>query len=195
MTAPQRSRRTAGKPRPGRRAAKKTVVDGSRPDGSMPHFAGITAYTDGSCSGAVGAGGWGMWVDQDLWAAGFQSSTTAQRMEVLAVTYALEVAPLHQPLRVVSDSQYTVNSMSSWMHEWVKRDWRTKSGSSVAHRDLFERALAALGQRTQPVSFVWVRGHQGVEGNELADGLACAARDWGKSQPGLTEGLLPDSKI
>jgi len=74
-----------------------------------------------------------------------------------------------------SDSQYLVTGMKEWVHGWISRGWRRKSGE-LENVELWQQAVE-LAQEHQP-SWQWVRGHGGHPQNEYANYLAMrAARD------------------
>lgn len=133
----------------------------------------VDAYTDGACRGNPGPGGWGV----VLRAAGTQKelfggepSTTNNRMEMLAAITALE--SLRQPceVRLYTDSQYVLKGMTEWITAWKARGWKTAERKPVKNVDLWQRLeQAAAAHRVQ---WIWVRGHDGNAGNELADALA-----------------------
>lgn len=41
-------------------------------------------------------------------------------------------------LSVESDSQYVVNGITNWIHNWKKKDWKVKSGEYRANTDLWK---------------------------------------------------------
>lgn len=133
----------------------------------------VVIYTDGACKGNPGPGGWGAWLrsgehEREIW--GGEIQTTNNRMELTAVIESL--AALKAPSRVTLhlDSEYVRNGITSWIHNWKRRGWRTASNQAVKNVDLWQR-LDALTQAHQ-IDWRWVRGHAGDEGNERADALA-----------------------
>ena len=133
----------------------------------------ITIYTDGACKGNPGPGGWGAWLrsgvhEKELW--GGEATTTNNRMELTAVIEAL--AALKAPSQVVLylDSEYVRNGITSWIHNWKRRGWRTADNKPVKNVDLWQR-LDTLVQ-THRIDWRWVKGHSGDPGNERADALA-----------------------
>lgn len=128
-------------------------------------------YTDGSCLGNPGPGGWAWAVPGGRWASGHEARTTNQRMEVSAVIQALRA--LDGPVVVVSDSAYVVNCFQQrWWEGWRKRGWRNASGQPVANRDLWESLLALVLEGDRRVELRKVKGHSGDPMNELVDQLA-----------------------
>jgi len=131
-------------------------------------------YTDGSCLGNPGPGGWAWAVPGGPYQSGAEPRTTNQRMEITAVLKALSA--LEGPLLVVSDSSYVVNCFRDrWYEGWRRRGWRNSSGHPVANRDLWEPLLELALDPDRPVRFRWVKGHAGDEMNERVDLLATEA--------------------
>ena len=96
--------------------------------------------------------------------------TTNNRMELTAVIEALTA--LKRPSVVVlhTDSQYVRQGITTWIHNWKKRGWKTADHKPVKNVDLWQRLeLLAAAHR---VDWRWVRGHAGDPGNERADELA-----------------------
>ena len=120
----------------------------------------IHIYTDGSCLGNPGPGGWAAIIKEDggkKRLAGREDDTTNNRMEILAVIKGLQATPSHSEVTVFSDSQYVVNTMT--------RGWKRK-----ANLDLWAALDMAVKERR--ITWKWVRGHAGNPGNEEADALA-----------------------
>jgi ribonuclease HI len=131
-------------------------------------------YTDGSCLGNPGRGGWAWAVEGGARDAGGEPRTTNQRMEVTAVIRALEALP--GPLLVMSDSAYVVNCFRQrWWEGWLRRGWRNSQGKPVANRDLWEVLLPLVLEGDRPVRFEWVKGHSGDPMNDLVDLMAVEA--------------------
>jgi ribonuclease HI len=133
----------------------------------------VEIYTDGACKGNPGPGGWGAWLrsgehERELW--GGEAQTTNNRMELTAVIESL--AALKAPSRVILhlDSEYVRNGITSWIHNWKRRGWRTADNKPVKNVELWQR-LETLASAHQ-VDWRWVRGHAGDPGNERADMLA-----------------------
>ena len=97
----------------------------------------ITIYTDGSCMGNPGPGGWAAVINDNgvkrsLY--GKEDNTTNNRMEILAAIKGLQAVPAGSEVMVFSDSQYVVNTMT--------RGWKRN-----ANRDLWAKLDAVAGQR------------------------------------------------
>jgi ribonuclease HI len=137
----------------------------------------ITVSTDGSClRNPGGAIGWA-WVDHagTRSGCGGAASGTNQVAELTAVLEAITTHPGPEPLHIESDSLYAIKCASVWVTAWRRTGWRTASGGPVRNLGLVQAIDHALAARTGPVTFGWVRGHDGNRFNEEADRLAGAA--------------------
>jgi ribonuclease HI len=137
-------------------------------------------YTDGSCLGNPGPGGWAWLVPGGAYASGADPATTNQRMELTAVLEALRSRSLiegaGERVTVISDSLYVVNCFrQGWWRGWERRGWRNTAGKPVANRDLWEPLFALALPAEAGVVFEWVKGHSNDRWNEAVDQLAVAA--------------------
>lgn len=133
----------------------------------------VHIYTDGACRGNPGPGGWG--VSLHYGAAqkkiyGGESVTTNNRMELMAAIQALESLTKPCTVHLHTDSKYVLQGMTEWLPNWKKRGWKTASKQPVKNEDLWRRLEAVTVKHT--IKWLWVKGHSGNAGNELADQLA-----------------------
>lgn len=133
----------------------------------------VIIHTDGACKGNPGPGGWGAILQsggktKEL--RGGERLTTNNRMELTAAIMALEA--LNRPCRVDlhTDSKYVMDGITSWIHGWKARGWKTADKKPVKNDDLWKRLDAARARHE--VKWHWVKGHAGHELNERADTLA-----------------------
>ncbi len=133
----------------------------------------IEIYTDGGCSGNPGPGGWAFVLtagDARAARSGGEANTTNNRMELRAIIEALKEAEARAPgasVELKTDSQYVKNGITTWIKAWKKNGWRTADKKPVKNQELWEE-LDAVNARVKPV-FSWVKGHAGVELNEVCD--------------------------
>ena len=135
----------------------------------------ITAAADGSSLSNPGPAGWAWYIDDDHWAAGGWQHGTNNMGELMAVLDLLRqtASVPDEPLRVLCDSQYVINSLTKWMPGWKRKGWRKGDGKPVLNVELFKELDRELAGRD--VSFEWVKGHAGHAMNEAADARARAA--------------------
>ena len=145
--------------------------------------AAFDIYTDGSCSGNPGPGGWAAVIEHDgekSRLSGGERSTTNNRMEIMAAIKGLEAAPLGATAVVHSDSEYLVKTM-------------TKGWKRNVNRDLWEQLDLAVAKRN--VDFRWVRGHAGHPQNEEADRLAVQAMQAAANGDTPSDSLSPWERV
>lgn len=133
----------------------------------------VTIYTDGACSGNPGPGGWGallMWNGHEKTLKGGAYDTTNNRMELQAAIKALRALKRPCHVDLYTDSTYVRSGIMEWIHSWKARGWRTAAKKPVKNVDLWQELDAALSKHE--VTWHWVKGHAGNNGNERADSLA-----------------------
>lgn len=134
----------------------------------------VTMFTDGSCLGNPGPGGWAVLLEynghrREL-SGGF-SNTTNNRMEIMAVIQGLEALTRPCTVEVHTDSRYLHDAVEKgWLAGWKRNGWKTAAKKSVKNQDLWLRLDKALTHHN--VRFSWVRAHNGHTENERCDELA-----------------------
>nr|WP_194687828.1 ribonuclease HI [Vibrio sp. S17_S38] len=152
----------------------------------------VEIFTDGSCLGNPGPGGYGIvlrYKEQEKYLSeGFQQ-TTNNRMEMMAAVVALK--SLKEPCKVTltTDSQYVRQGITQWIHGWKKKNWQTSAKKPVKNVDLW-KALDTETARHE-VEWKWVKGHAGHRENEICDDLARTAAE---SPTRADEGFQPSEK-
>ena len=133
----------------------------------------VEIFTDGACSGNPGPGGWGAvlrYGDVEKEMNGGEPETTNNRMELMAAIMAIEAVKRPCEIHLHTDSEYLRNGITTWIHSWKARNWRTADKKPVKNVDLWQRLERAI--ETHDVHWHWVRGHSGHKENERADALA-----------------------
>ena len=145
----------------------------------------VRAYTDGSCSGNPGPGGWGVYLiaennagillkEENLY--GKKKNTTNQVMELTAAIQALDsLNRKNVDITIFTDSKYVIHGITQWIYGWMKNDWKTAAKKPVVNKLLWQKLYSLTNEHN--VSWVWVKGHAGNLGNEKADFLAVKGRE------------------
>lgn len=137
----------------------------------------VQIFTDGSCLGNPGPGGWAAVLRLDgrtRELSGGMAGTTNNRMELTAVIEALAALKTSAPVEIHTDSQYVKNAFTQhWVRNWQRNGWQTAAKKPVKNQDLWHRLIALL--EPLDVRWRWVRGHSGHPENERCDELARAA--------------------
>jgi ribonuclease HI len=133
-------------------------------------------YTDGSCSGNPGPGGWGAVIVKNgkvmAELSGGEKNTTNNRMELIAAIRSLQYPENPASVVLYTDSEYVKNGITKWISAWRKNGWKTSANKPVKNKDLWEELVEA--SERHDVSWQWVKGHAGNKYNERADSLATA---------------------
>ena len=133
----------------------------------------VEIFTDGSCLGNPGPGGWGVilrWRDTEKELYGGILNTTNNRMELMAAIKGLETLSIGSKAILTTDSKYVMQGITEWIHSWKKRNWLTAAKKPVKNKDLWIRLEKALNGLE--VEWNWVKGHTGHMENERVDKLA-----------------------
>lgn len=137
----------------------------------------IIIYTDGGCSGNPGPGGWGVVIIENGNSkefSGGEKLTTNNRMELTAAINALtfvknSTSSSEKKIILYSDSQYVKNGITTWIKNWKSKGWITSGKEPVKNKDLWI-LLDELNNELE-ISWNWVKGHAGIEFNEICDNL------------------------
>ena len=120
----------------------------------------IEIFTDGACIGNPGPGGWCAILVEDgrnTELLGREADTTNNRMELSAVISGLANIQEPSKVRVSSDSQYVIKT--------VTLNWKRKTNN-----DLWAKLDSVI--EGKDIIWEWVRGHSGNTMNERADKFA-----------------------
>ena len=103
---------------------------------------------------------------------GGEIDTTNNRMELMAAIKALEaIKPGFKGKTTLwTDSTYVMKGITEWIHGWKSRGWKKSDKKPVINADLWKILDVLNAERD--VTWKWVKGHAGVDGNERADELA-----------------------
>ena len=140
----------------------------------------VEIFTDGSCKGNPGPGGWGAvlrWNHEERELSGGDVETTNNRMELLAAIESLNALKKPCKVHLTTDSVYVRDGITKWIHGWKKNGWKTAAKKPVKNADLWQALEDAT--RRHDVEWHWVKGHAGHPENERADELASnQAKNW-----------------
>jgi ribonuclease HI len=138
----------------------------------------INVYTDGSCLGNPGNGGWAFLIEEEKdirYRAGFEKNTTNNQMELIAAIKALEFLNKYNDITINTDSNYVKEGITNWIFNWKKNNWKTSTKQVVKNRELWER-LDNLCEKKN-ISWCWVKAHNTSDFNNQVDELARKAAE------------------
>lgn len=141
----------------------------------------IHIWCDGSCSMNPGPGGYAAMIIENnsrTVISGYELNTTNNRMELKALVAGLsrlavrsDLIPNTKKIIVYTDSKYIENAINcGWLNKWVKKNFK-----DVKNVDLWASIINLLNLMNPEIR--WVKGHSGVQNNELVDEFAKIARD------------------
>jgi len=136
----------------------------------------VHLITDGACLGNPGPGGWAAILrhgphKKELW--GCEPQTTNNRMELTAAIEGLRA--LREPCEVVvvTDSEYMMKGITSWIHGWKKKGWMTAAKKPVVNQDLWKSLDEQVSRHK--THWEWTKGHADHVDNNRCDELASRA--------------------
>ena len=138
----------------------------------------IKIYTDGSCIGNPGRGGWAAIILSDGKKTGIKGGkkdTTNNQMELLAPIEALKKIPKGSKVQIFTDSKYVKSGITEWIHNWKKNGWKTANKKDVSNKELWTE-LDLLNNEFE-INWNWVKAHSTDKLNNEVDLLARNAAD------------------
>lgn len=96
--------------------------------------------------------------------------------ELTACIIALNIIvenKLSDKVIIKTDSQYVINSLTKWIYNWKKNNWKTSTKKDVLNKNLII-VLDSFNTKLD-IKYVYVKGHSGEHGNEMADLLSRAS--------------------
>ena len=133
----------------------------------------IKIYTDGSCIGNPGNGGWAAIIiidEKKTSIKGSKKNTTNNQMELLAPIKALKKIPKGSKIQIFTDSKYVKSGITEWIHNWKKNGWKTANKQEVKNKELWTE-LDLLNNEFE-ISWNLVKAHSTDELNNEVDLIA-----------------------
>jgi len=133
----------------------------------------IKIYTDGSCLGNPGNGGWAAIIIDDkkkIQIKGSKKDTTNNQMELIAPIKALKKIPKGSNVQIFTDSKYVKSGITEWIHNWKKNGWKTANKQPVKNKELWTE-LDDLTYEFK-IKWSWVKSHSNNALNNEVDLIA-----------------------
>ena len=128
---------------------------------------------------------------------GGKRKTTNQEMELSAFFEILRLIPTGKKIKIYSDSMFVLKGLikdglngfidfgllkkdvnfTGWLGSWKQNGWVKNDGKPIAHLQIWKGIVSECERHLKNGSIIevqWVKGHSGIEGNDLADELANA---------------------
>lgn len=131
----------------------------------------IQIYTDGSCLGNPGPGGWGFIIiigEKETKLSGSAKDTTNNRMEMTAMIKALDWLNKNLDQATIQNAKISLHSDSNLIIQTMKQGWKRKANTDL-WADI-DRLRAWLN-----IEWIWVKAHHTNKYNNLVDELAFKA--------------------
>jgi len=138
----------------------------------------IKIYTDGSCIGNPGAGGWAAIIldgKNERIISGNKINTTNNQMELFAAIKALSNFNKKKSFKIFTDSNYVKDGITKWIKNWKKNNWKTSAKKPVKNQELWKKLDKLV--KFHDVKWEWIKGHSTNIYNNLADELAKKAAE------------------
>ena len=138
----------------------------------------IKIYTDGSCIGNPGAGGWAAIIldgKNEKIISGSKNNTTNNQMELFAAIKALSNFNKKKSFKIFTDSNYVKDGITKWIKNWKKNNWKTSAKKPVKNQELWKKLDKLV--KFHVVKWEWIKGHSTNIYNNLADELAKKAAE------------------
>ena len=134
----------------------------------------VDIYTDGSCIGNPGPGGWGFIIKYENGVikeySGSERQTTNNRMEIAAAIKATSYFKKKTKINIYTDSKYLKEGITVWIKKWKVNNWKTSNKKDVKNSDLWKTLEETI--KKHDIKWIWVKGHNENILNEKADVLA-----------------------
>jgi len=133
----------------------------------------ITIYTDGSCLGNPGKGGWAAIIlieGKKIKIKGRKKNTTNNQMELMAPIKALKKISKGSKVQIFTDSKYVKSGITEWIHNWKKNGWKTANKQKVKNKELWTE-LDLLSNEFE-IKWSWVKAHSTDKLNNEVDLIA-----------------------
>ena len=139
----------------------------------------IRIYCDGACSGNPGNAGSGLAIYSNkknpvLLYGAYEEVGTNNIAELNALHQALIIAKQTSSdniISIFSDSKYAIECITTWAFSWKANGW-SKKGGEIKNLELIKETHNLFLKLKDKIEINHVKGHAGVEGNELADRMA-----------------------
>ncbi|MGE4533629.1 ribonuclease H family protein [Halomonas sp.] len=180
------ARQGEGSDAPAKRPARRKTPTPAGPSAAPGKRYDTEIYCDGACEPNPGDAGSGMAIYRDgklaeLWYGLYNPAGTNNTAELNALRQALLVAQQEiakgASVRIHCDSTYTINAITKWAGGWKRRGWKKADGQAIKNPEIIQPTHALYEGLKSKVTIAHVKGHAGVEGNELADRMAMYGAD------------------
>jgi len=164
----------------------RKVTNTAKTSPALPkQTADVAIYCDGACSPNPGKSGTGLAVYHknkltELWYGLYDAHGTNNTAELNGMLAAFRLAKpfieKNQHVEILSDSKYSIDSITKWAAGWQRKGWKKANGEGIKNPEIVQACFSLYQQIKSNVTISHVKGHANIEGNELSDRMAVQAR-------------------
>ena len=144
----------------------------------------IIIFTDGSCITKTDKCGYGIHFPnkeyKDISKKFNILPQTSQRAELYAIYKAIKKVSKtdkNNDIKIYSDSEYSIKSITMWIKKWKKNNWKTANGKDVLNQDIIKKIDNIINEHIGKIEFIHVTAHTNKKDyesihNSIADSLA-----------------------
>jgi ribonuclease HI len=108
-------------------------------------------YTDGSFQSGTKRAGYGIYFGNNTsnLSVRMPDGTTNNYCELLSIYNSLKIIKKYinhfkGPIIIISDSKYSITSLTDWCYNWIKNNWRSSTGKEVKNKELIKKCFLLL---------------------------------------------------
>jgi ribonuclease HI len=95
---------------------------------------------------------------------------TNNQAELMAILEALLITEEHlksgKKVQIVTDSQYSISSLTNWYKKWIKNDWKNSSKKEILNKEIIEYlVLNFILKYGDNVAFLHCNSHTKLDNN------------------------------
>lgn len=141
----------------------------------MTDIMNLQIYTDGSCLGNPGVGGWAFLILRDdgiISQFGSNIYTTNNIMEMTAVLEGMKymIENNFDTASIHTDSNYVKQGITLWSKKWIVNNWKSSTGKPIKNIELWKNIINLNNQLN--ISWKWVKAHDIDKYNNMVDNIA-----------------------
>jgi ribonuclease HI len=148
-------------------------------------YSELVIYSDGGCSPNPGEGGCGLAMyDGNKFITAYYGLYMKECTNNIAELNSLNAALLFakqyidtgvKKVTIKTDSKYSISCLTEWIDAWVAKGWKNSKKEPVKNKEIISPMYELYKKIKTNIVFEHVRGHVGIEGNEVADRMATLA--------------------
>lgn len=141
----------------------------------------VHIYCDGACEPNPGECSTGIAIYKDnklesLHFGLYKELSTNNVAELNGLLSSLKIAKQmieeKKSVQILCDSMYAINCVTQWSYSWKQKGWVKGKNEEIKNLSLIQEAHIVYESIKDKVKVSHIKGHNGFEGNELADRMS-----------------------